>query len=193
MLNDKQKKRLLEIARSSIQEFLTKKCDLKITEHDPVLNTHKGAFVTITLNGKLRGCIGHITSDRPLYQTVSEMAVSAAVSDPRFSPLTGDEINRIQLEISVLSELEKITEPEKIIVGQHGILIRKGFYSGLLLPQVAVEYNWTREEFLEHTCFKAGLDKDDWKKDVDIYIFSAEVFGEPCERISEVLPDCPDT
>lgn len=178
MLNDAQRKRLLEIARGSIKEYLFNNKKLKITENDAVLNTKKGAFVTLTINNELRGCIGHIVADIPLYQTISEMALAAAVSDPRFPALTKQELDKIHIEISVMSELEKITDPNKVIVGTHGILIRKGFYSGLLLPQVATEYNWTRQEFLEHTCNKAGLDINAWKSGAEIFIFSAEVFGE---------------
>jgi AmmeMemoRadiSam system protein A len=106
------------------------------------------------------------------------MAVQAAVGDPRFPAMESEELDKINIEISVLSELEKIDDINKIEVGKHGILIRKGFYSGLLLPQVATEYGWDRNEFLEHTCFKAGLPADAYKSGADIYIFSAEVFGE---------------
>jgi len=106
------------------------------------------------------------------------MAVEAAFSDPRFPTLSKEELNDIKIEISVLSKFKEVKDVSDIEVGTHGLLVRKGFSSGLLLPQVAAEYNWTRDEFLEHTCYKAGLDKDAWKKGATIYMFSAFVFGE---------------
>lgn len=178
MLNENQKNRLLFIARNSIEDYLKKGLKPQLLEADPVLTEKKGAFVTLTKHGELRGCIGSIYPTLSLYQTVSDMAIEAATGDPRFPQLSLDELKEIEIEISVLSPLEKIEDISKIKVGTHGLLIRKGFYSGLLLPQVATEYNWTKEEFLEHTCYKARLNKDAWKKGADIYIFSALVFGE---------------
>ncbi len=178
MLTEAQKKRLLEIARGSIENFINTQERTKFSETDTELVKEKGAFVTIKKSGNLRGCIGHIVGDMPLYQTVADMAVEAAFGDPRFPPLLPEELKEIEIEISALSELKRIEHVNKIEVGKHGILIRKGFNSGLLLPQVATEYGWSREEFLEHTCQKAGLDKDAWREGMDIYIFSAEVFGE---------------
>ena len=178
MLTEAQKKRLLEIARGSIGNFIIRREKAEFNETDAELIKEKGAFVTIKKDGDLRGCIGHIVADAPLYQTVADMAVEAAFSDPRFPPLLPEELERIEIEISVLSELKRIENVSKIEVGKHGILIRKDFSSGLLLPQVATEYGWSREEFLEHTCLKAGLPKDAWREGADIYIFSAEVFGE---------------
>ena len=178
MLTAQQEKRLLEIARKSIISYVKDGRTLKFTETDPALTKKRGAFVTIKERGQLRGCIGHIVPTLPLYETVAQMAVEAATGDPRFPPMEPNELDRITLEISVLSELEKINDPNKIEVGKHGILLRKGFNSGLLLPQVATEYNWNREEFLQNTCHKAGLPADAWKKGAEIYIFSAQVFGE---------------
>lgn len=178
MLNEEQKNRLLFIARNSIENYLKKGSKPQVSETDPVLIEKRGAFVTLTKYGDLRGCIGSIYASLPLYNTVSDMAIEAATGDPRFPRLNPEELKEIKIEISVLSPLEKIEDISKIKVGTHGLLIRKGFYSGLLLPQVATEYNWTKEEFLEHTCYKAGLNKDAWKKGADIFIFSALVFGE---------------
>jgi AmmeMemoRadiSam system protein A len=125
----------------------------------------------------LRGCIGSFDTGQPLYKTVQEMAEAAAFRDPRFRPVREDELPYIELEISVLTPLSQITEPEQIEVGLHGIMIRKGFQAGLLLPQVATERNWDRVTFLEETCRKAGLPKDAWKdEDAEIYVFSANVF-----------------
>jgi uncharacterized protein (TIGR00296 family) len=107
------------------------------------------------------------------------MAIEAAVGDPRFPPVTSDELKDIKIDISALSPLEAIKDVNKIEVGKHGIIIRRGFYSGLLLPQVATEYGWDRETFLAHTCQKAGLPPNAWKdKTTEIQIFSAEVFSE---------------
>ena len=116
----------------------------------------------------------------PLYQTVSDMAVQAGTQDMRFSPVRPEELEDIDIEISVLSPLEKIDNPDKIIIGKHGVLVRKGLRSGVYLPQVAVETGWNREEFMDSLCMhKAGIPRNSWKnKGCDIYIFSAEVFGE---------------
>jgi len=178
MLNEAQRKRLLEIARQSIASYLKTNKRPDFQETDPILTSKKGAFVTLKKKGQLRGCIGHIMADSPLYKIVSEMAVHAAVSDMRFSPVTPEELDDIKLEISALSELEKIDSIQDIQVGKHGLLIKKGFTSGLLLPQVATEYNWNRKQFLEQTCYKAGLPNDAWRTDAEIFIFSADVFGE---------------
>jgi len=127
----------------------------------------------------LRGCIGHIAASRPLFETVREVAVSSAFEDPRFPPLEKQEWSGIRIEISVLSPFEKITDMGLIRVGTHGIMIRRGYRSGLLLPQVATEQGWDRDTFLTHACFKAGLPADAWKSpDANIEIFSAIVFGE---------------
>ena len=114
--------------------------------------------------------------DKPLFKTISEMALQAAFNDPRFEPLTQDEFNNIKIEISVLTKPERVENINEIKVGRDGLIIKKGFYSGLLLPQVASEFNWNRQEFLEHTCIKAGLPKNAWEYS-EIYKFSAEVFG----------------
>jgi len=178
MLTGAQKKRLLETARGSMAEYLNTGNLLSVKEADPILNEKRGAFVTLKKNGDLRGCIGHIICDMPLYKTVNQMAVESATGDPRFSPLEIRELEDIIIEISVMTPLELIDDITKIEPGRHGLLIRKGFHSGLLLPQVAGEYGWTREEFLENTCYKAGLAKGDWKRDAQIYTFEAEVFSE---------------
>jgi len=180
MLNDVQRKRLLEIARDTIKTYLETGKVLKIKEDDPLFNKEMGAFVTLHKKGELRGCIGNIVGRGPLYLTVRDMAIESATGDPRFPPVTLDELKDIDIEISVLSELEKVTDVEEIEMGVHGVLIRKGFASGVFLPQVATETGWSREEFLTNLCVhKAGLLPDAWKRgEVDIYIFTAEVFGE---------------
>jgi AmmeMemoRadiSam system protein B/AmmeMemoRadiSam system protein A len=177
-LNSEQKKKLLEIAENTIEEYVKNKKKLVLTSiTDPKLLLENGAFVTINEEGLLRGCIGTFTSEQPLYKTIIDMAISSSSSDPRFPPVAKDELDRLEVEISVLSPLRKIDDVNEIKVGKHGIYIIKGFNRGVLLPQVATEYGWDRTTFLEQTCRKAGLPKDSWKGDADIYIFSAQVFS----------------
>lgn len=178
MLSAEQKKRLLEIARQSLETYVKTGKRAEFSTDDPMLKRESGAFVTLNEYKELRGCIGRIVGDMPLYQVIAQMAIEAGTGDPRFSPVKPEELKDLEYEISVLSPLEKITEVNQIKVGAHGIIIRKGFNSGLLLPQVATEYGWDRETFLEQTCHKAGLPVDAWKKGAEIYIFSAEVFSE---------------
>ncbi len=177
-LNESQKKRLLKIARESIETYLKEGKVTKFEEEDPLLTRKQGVFVTLTEKRELRGCIGSLIGEMPLCETVAKMAIEAAFRDPRFSPLKKDELSKIHIEISVLSELRLTKDINKIEVGRDGILIRKGFYSGVLLPQVATEYRWDRNTFLEQTCYKAGLPRDAYKEGTEIYIFTAHVFGE---------------
>jgi AmmeMemoRadiSam system protein A len=176
MLSAKEKQQLLKIARESIVSYVK---DGTIP-HEEISNKNllekQGCFVSIKVNGMLRGCIGNFISDKPLFQLVQEMAVSAATRDPRFYPMKKIDLEEFDLEISVLSPLKKITSIEEIKVGVHGIYIEKNFSRGVLLPQVAVEYGWDRDTFLQQTCIKAGLDREDWKEGADIYIFSANIF-----------------
>lgn len=180
MLNDAQRKRLLQIARDSIQTFLKTHKKLEVKESDPALTAVNGAFVTLRKHGDLRGCIGNLTGKAPLYLTVRDMAIEAAVSDPRFSALTPEELNQIKIEISVLSSLKRIQNTYEIVMGRHGVLVKRGFNSGVFLPQVATETGWSKEQFLSNLCaHKAGLPQDAWKdKSTEVYIFSAQVFGE---------------
>lgn len=178
-LSNEEKQQLLAIARKSLEEYLSKGRIPSFEVTSPNLKEKRGAFVTLKKAGMLRGCIGLIYPIKPLYQTVAEMAVASAVDDPRFPPLSLDELPLVEIEISVLSPLERVKNIEEIEVGKHGLYIRSGPFSGLLLPQVATEYNWDRETFLQHTCLKAGLPSDAWKsKDVELYKFTAEVFSE---------------
>jgi uncharacterized protein len=141
------------------------------------LRVHAGAFVTLHKSGRLRGCIGTIYSDDPLYQVVLHNTRAASLDDPRFPSVAPDELGDIDIEISVLSPLEQVKEVEEIEVGTHGLYVVREPMRGLLLPQVATEYGWTRDEFLQHTSLKAGLPADGWKK-ATIFRFNAEVFGE---------------
>jgi AmmeMemoRadiSam system protein B/AmmeMemoRadiSam system protein A len=176
-LNEEEKKTLRHIAKTVIENKTRGKPvpDFKI--ESPILRENRGAFVTIQKKGQLRGCIGYIEGHGPLHKTIEKMAEAAAFNDPRFTPVKEKELPELDIEISVLTPLKRITDVNEIQVGKHGIYIKKGWSSGLLLPQVATEYEWDRQTFLEHTCQKAGLPSNAWKeKDIEIYIFSADIF-----------------
>jgi len=180
MLSKEERQKLLAIARNSIQTYLKTGEKLELTETDPLLLKEMGAFVTLHEHGELRGCIGNLIGQQPLYLTVRDMAVEAATGDPRFPPLILSELKDIEIEISALSPLKRIESADEIKMGIHGVLLRRGFNSGVFLPQVATETGWSEEEFLSHLCSqKAGLPALAWKdKSTEIYIFTAEVFSE---------------
>jgi MEMO1 family protein len=176
-LNEEEKKTLHHIARTVIENKARGKAVPEFKIGSSILKENRGAFVTIHKRGQLRGCIGYIEGRGPLHKTIEEMAEAAAFRDPRFTPVKEKELPELELEISVLTPLKKIKDVTEIQVGKHGIYIKKGWYAGLLLPQVATEYGWDRQTFLEHTCQKAGLPSNAWKeKDTEIYIFSADIF-----------------
>jgi len=176
-LSEQDKKTLHHIARTVIENKARGKSVPEFKIESPILMENRGAFVTINKKGQLRGCIGYIEGHGPLHQTIEEMAEAAAFRDPRFSPVKEKELPELEIEISVLTPLKKNTDVNEIQVGKHGIYIKRGSLSGLLLPQVATEYGWDRQTFLEHTCQKAGLPSNPWKeKDIEIYIFSADIF-----------------
>lgn len=177
-LTKEEKKYLLQLARRSITNFLKNRRMLEEEVENPKLRQKQGAFVTLKVNGQLRGCIGYPLPYKPLYQTIIEMAVAAATEDYRFPPLTEDELQDLVVEISVLTLPRKVKKPEEVVVGQHGIIISKGFNRGLLLPQVPLEYGWNLETYLNHGCLKAGLPADEWKRGVNIEVFEAQVFSE---------------
>ena len=177
-LNKADQEELIRLARQALEESVRHHRLSKIQKPQGRLGDQGGAFVTLHKAGRLRGCIGYIEAARPLYQTVRECALAAALHDPRFSPVTPDELDSLRLEISVLSPLTEI-RPEQVAVGRHGLLIARGSQRGLLLPQVAVEWNWDRERFLAETCLKAGLPQDAWKQDATLQAFTAQVFSEP--------------
>jgi len=177
-LSSAEKEKLISIARESIISFINERPVPDFDVKEEQLLATQGCFVTIKREGKLRGCLGQFTSDRPLHQLVKDMAIAAATRDPRFYPMGCEDLESFEIEISVLSPLKKIESIEEIEVGKHGLYIEKNFYRGVLLPQVAVEHGWDRNTFLSQTCQKAGLDKNDWKEEADIYTFIAEVFAE---------------
>ena len=180
MLNTEKREKLLKLARNSITNYLKTGKLLNVTENDPELTKNMGAFVTLRKEGELRGCIGNLVATDPLYITVRDMAVEAAIGDPRFSAARLSEMNNIDIGISALSPMEKINDSKKIEVGKHGVLVKSGFSSGVYLPQVATETGWSLEEFMNSLCGqKAGMEKDAWKKGTcEMYIFTAQVFGE---------------
>jgi AmmeMemoRadiSam system protein A len=180
-LNDHHRKTLLSLARQSIAAVLDGRApQWSADELDDVLHRPAGAFVTLhTAEGELRGCIGSIRAVEPLYRAVASSAISAAFRDPRFEPLRPGELEPLQLEISVMGPIEAVSNVEDIEVGRDGLIISRGRYAGLLLPQVAAEYGWDRETFLDQTCVKAGLPKGAWRaEDCRVEKFSAIVFGE---------------
>ena len=179
MLSAEQRKTLLALARSTIEQYLKDGTRPPLPPAEGVLAEVCGAFVTLHRRGRLRGCIGNMVGQGPLVETIQEMAIAAATQDPRFSRVRPEELAEIDLEISVLSPLKRIKDVGEIEVGTHGILMRRGMSQGVLLPQVATEWGWDREEFLVHSCEKAGLPPDAWQDpQTVIEIFSAEVFGE---------------
>jgi len=170
---------LLIIAREAIIHKINGDDYSPTPREEKALNERSGCFVTIKQAGKLRGCIGNFQSQQPLFKEVAIMAEAAASHDPRFQPMGIDELDNFNLEITVLSPLEKIDNTNQIEVGTHGIYIEKGIHRGVLLPQVATEYGWDKETFLRQTCAKAGLIDDAWQQDdADIYIFSGEIIAE---------------
>lgn len=180
MLNETQKKRLLEIARESITSYVRDGKRKQFTESDPVLNKTMGAFVTLHEHGELRGCIGNMIGSGKLYNTVADMAIEAATGDPRFPRLSPQEIDGVNIEISVLTPLKRVKSAEEIKIPGEGVIVRRGFRSGVYLPQVADETGWTKEQFLTSLCaHKAGLPPDAWKDpETELYTFTAQVFKE---------------
>ncbi|HHT9135303.1 MAG TPA: AmmeMemoRadiSam system protein A [Candidatus Avalokitesvara rifleensis] len=174
--------KLLGIARQSVEAAVrgSPMPDFAVT--DPELCHRHGAFVTIKRHGTLRGCIGRFVSDIPLYQLVKEVAVSAATEDPRFryEHLCEAELGEIDIEVSVISSLKKISNPLNFQLGRHGIYIKRGDNVGCLLPQVAHEKGWSKEEFLSYCCLgKAGLGPNAWKEaDTEVYVFTAGIVSE---------------
>lgn len=183
MLNQEEKNTLLSLARFTLETWIKQK--RKPTEDElskfkltPQLQEKSGAFVTLHINDRLRGCIGYIEPLYPLYYAVMENTVNASSRDPRFPPVRDKEIPQITIELSVMSPLQNVSDPEEIEVGKHGLVIEQGMNRGLLLPQVATEWKWDKYQFLTETCRKAGLEPDAWKKGAAIYSFAAQVFSE---------------
>jgi AmmeMemoRadiSam system protein A len=177
-LTDGDRQILLHIARNSVQSHLLSEAPRLPDLPAGVLTEPHGIFVSLHKGGELRGCIGNVHPASPLFRSAAECAIAAAVGDPRFAPLALGELPDVEFEISVLSPMEIVNDVGAIEVGKHGLFISKRNARGLLLPQVATTYGWTRERFLAETCRKAGLRPDDWKDGATIQCFSAFVFGE---------------
>jgi len=180
-LSAEEQQTCLQLARQSLEHYFQtgKLLEVDGSEMPANLLGRHGCFVTLKKAGQLRGCIGRIVADMPLYRTIIEYAVHAAVDDPRFLAVTKGELHQLDIEISVMTPLERVIDVADIQVGRDGLVIKMGFNQGLLLPQVPVEYGWDRDTFLAHTCRKAGLPLDAYKSPrAQIHRFSAQVFGE---------------
>jgi AmmeMemoRadiSam system protein A len=171
---DDEKKELLSLAKTAIAEYVTNGKVIEVNMKNPKLKTDGAVFVTIREKGALRGCIGHVQAVMPLYQSVVKNAIAASSSDPRFPPVTKDELQDMEIEISLLSPIQSVKDVKNIEIGKHGLVIRKGSRSGLLLPQVPIEQGWDRQTFLRQICAKAGLPEYAWK-DADLYTFTADI------------------
>lgn len=180
-MNDAQKHTLLRIARDTVRAVVRGTPRPTLPSDDPALNAPCGCFVTLKVRGRLRGCIGQFIADRPLVESVVEMAEASAAKDPRFfgHQVTAGELADLEIEISVLSPLKRTDDPLSLRLGVDGIYIKHGYATGCFLPQVATETGWTQEEFLSSCCsHKAGLPADAWRDpQTEVYLFTAEVFG----------------
>lgn len=197
MLTDFEGRDAVKLARKTIESFLSEE---RLPEpHElgfdlsPVFGEKRGVFVTLTESGLLRGCIGHPFPDSRLEDAIMDSAISAATRDPRFPPVREDELDEIVIEVTILTPPEKINAPaeelpERIEIGKHGLIVKQGYCQGLLLPQVAPEYNMDSIEFLGHTCLKAGLSPDAWLKGAEVSCFEGQIFKEKEPR-GEVIEE----
>lgn len=180
-MNEKQKKTLLKTARDTLEAVTNDKPLPKPHSDDPELNAPCGCFVTLKNRERLRGCIGQFISEKPLIELIVDMAKASSSDDPRFlsDPITADELEQLDIEISVLSPLKQTKDPLSLRLGVDGIYVKSGYASGCFLPQVATETGWSKEEFLSYCCsHKAALAPDAWKDpQTQVYLFTAEVFG----------------
>jgi AmmeMemoRadiSam system protein A len=169
---------LLDLARRALDHYFRTGENLHPSVDNPKFREKRGAFVTLKVDGELRGCVGYPMPYKPLAEAVAEMAVAAASQDFRFESLTPEELTRTRIEISVLSLPVPVKDPKAVEVGRDGIIVSKGFNQGLLLPQVPLEHGWDRETYLRHGCLKAGIGPDEWKKGAKLEVFTAQVFSE---------------
>ena len=186
-MNETQKKVLLKTARDTVKAVIKGESTENPQSDDPELNAPCGCFVTLKNHGRLRGCIGQFISDSPLIELVGQMAKASATGDPRFfaDPISADELDQLDVEISVLSPLQRTDEPLSLRLGIDGIYIKRGHTSGCFLPQVATETGWSKEEFLSYCCaHKAGLPPDAWREpETEVNLFTADVFGAKFKEI----------
>ena len=182
MISPQARRKLLGIAREAVAAAVGSERPPATPVDDPELQGKQGAFVTLKTHGQLRGCIGRFVSNEPLWKTVREVAVDSATQDPRFRHmrLRPEDMVALEIEISVLSPMQRIDNPLDIELGVHGIYIRRGSNAGTFLPQVATEQGWTKEEFLSYCCaHKAGLPPDAWKDpDTAVLVYTAEIIEE---------------
>lgn len=177
ILSKKEKTTLIDFVKKTILSELKKTPAPQLQIANKIMNEKTGLFVTLYgPQKKLRGCIGYVYGIKPFKEALAEMALAAAFDDPRFSPVTPEEFHDLSVEISILSPMERCYDVNKIEIGKHGLLLKEGFRSGLLLPQVAVEWHWDRAEFLAGVCQKAGLPETAWQT-AELYIFSAEIIN----------------
>jgi AmmeMemoRadiSam system protein A len=177
-LPETERRALLELARRALTEAVLHGNVPDVPLPAGLLAQPAGVFVTLHHAGRLRGCLGQVEPSLPLAEAVAQMAIAASRADPRFEPVTAGELSGLEIEISVLSPMKPVAS-EQIEVGRHGLLVRRGAFRGLLLPQVPEQYHWSRERFLEETCVKAGLPRDAWEDpETQIEAFTAEVFSE---------------
>jgi AmmeMemoRadiSam system protein A len=183
-ITQKEEKTLLLLARTTLENHIKykkvtfpEKEGFKITQN---LKNKLGVFVTLTTRkgDHLRGCIGYIKGIKPLYEGVMDTTISAAISDHRFLKVVEKELSGLKLSISILSPLKRLDDPNKIIVGLHGLLIKKDFHQGVLLPQVAVDWDWDKWQFLKNLCYKAGLEENAWKENAELFCFTAQIIKE---------------
>jgi len=186
-MNQIQKRTLLKVVRDTVEAIITGGTTGRPESDDTELNAHCGCFVTLKNRGRLRGCIGQFTSDKPLIELIADMATASATGDPRFfdDPITADELEKLDIEISVLSPLQRTNKPLNLRLGTDGIYIKKGRASGCFLPQVATETGWSKEEFLSYCCaHKACLPANAWKDpNTEVFLFTADVFGSEFKEI----------
>lgn len=177
MTSSADRQQLLQLARDAIIAHLRSE-PLPSPPLAGALALTGGAFVTLHTRGALRGCIGHLGTDEPFGRVVPRCAIAASCDDPRFPAVAPSEVQDLDIELSLLGPLEAITGVDDITIGRHGLVIEQGWHRGLLLPQVATEWNWDRETFLAQTCLKAGLARDAWRHGAKLWRFEAEVFGD---------------
>jgi len=185
MFTEAQQKALVEIARAAAIDAATGQSARAAAAADVgAYPAASGAFVTLKRNGRLRGCIGTLECRRSLPEEIARVAVSAAREDPRFAPLAASELDGLEVEVSILGPLELIDpfDARAFDIGRHGLVVEQGWRRGLLLPQVATEWGWDREQFLVQTCVKAGLPLDAWRNGAKVYRFTGEVFGSERSR-----------
>ncbi len=177
MINDDERALLLAIAREAIAAHTVGR-RAPAVPFSEIAFRRAAVFVTLHRGNALRGCIGHLGVDEPFSVVVPRCAIAASSDDPRFPAVTAEEVPHLAIELSILTPLETIQGPADIEIGRHGLVVEHGWHRGLLLPQVATEWNWDAEAFLAHTCHKAGLPMDAWKRGAALWRFEAEVFGE---------------